>query len=88
LRRIIDGLGVGLITFSLPMFVSEISPVEMRGRLGCMMQLTMVIGTVIASFMNQQTFVSYAFSFSMPAYPAIVVAAGIFFSRALPALPS
>jgi len=79
IMRITDGLGVGLITFSLPMFVSEISPVEMRGRLGCMMQLTMVIGTVIASFMNQQSFVTYAFSFSMPAYPAIIVAAGIFF---------
>jgi len=76
--RILDGLGVGVITFSLPMFVSEISPVEVRGQLGCMMQLTMVIGTVIASFMNQQPWFSYAWSFSMPAYPAMIVAGGIF----------
>jgi len=76
--RMLDGLGVGVITFSLPMFVSEISPVEVRGRLGCMMQLTMVVGTVIASFMNQQPWFSYAWSFSMPAYPAVIVAGGIF----------
>lgn len=77
--RIMDGFGVGVITFSLPMFVSEISPVEVRGRLGSMMQLTMVIGTVIASWMNQQTFMTASWSFSMPAYPAIIVASGIFF---------
>jgi len=78
IMRILDGLGVGVITFSLPMFVSEISPVEVRGRLGCMMQLTMVVGTVIASLMNQQPWFSYAWSFSMPAYPAVIVAGGIF----------
>jgi len=77
--RIVDGIGVGVITFSLPMFVSEISPVEVRGRLGSMMQLTMVIGTVIASWFNQQSFMTASWSFSMPAYPAIIVASGIFF---------
>merc|ERR1719272_2772958 len=43
------------------------------------MQLTMVIGTVIASFFNQKTWMTASWSFSMPAFPAIVVASGIFF---------
>merc|ERR1712048_1211466 len=62
----------------LPIFVSEIAPVEVRGRLGCMMQLTMVFGTIIASMLNQQPWFDFEISFSLPAWPAIICAAGIF----------
>eukprot|EP00931_Biecheleriopsis_adriatica_P050030 TRINITY_DN28954_c0_g1_i1.p1 TRINITY_DN28954_c0_g1~~TRINITY_DN28954_c0_g1_i1.p1 ORF type:complete len:587 (-),score=82.65 TRINITY_DN28954_c0_g1_i1:487-2247(-) len=78
LCRVIDGVGVGVVTYALPMFVSEISPAEIRGALGSMMQLTCVFGSVVASLLNTQPWFDYRMSFSLPVIPAIIVAAGIF----------
>jgi sugar porter (SP) family MFS transporter len=61
------------------MFISEVAPVQIRGILGSMMQLTVVCGVLFASCLNLiQTF-PYSLSFSLPAYPAAIVALGIFF---------
>jgi len=76
--RMLSGAGVGVITYTLPMFVSEIAPAELRGVLGCFMQLMMVLGTVFAAALNCQTWFGYQWSFLMPAVPAAIVAAGIF----------
>jgi len=77
--RIAGGFGVGLVTYALPMYVSELVTDEVRGACGSMMQLTMVTGMVIASMLNSTSFVDYQMSFSLPLYPAIILAAGIFF---------
>lgn len=76
--RFLSGMGVGIVTYALPMFVSEIAPADMRGVLGCFMQLTMVCGTVVASVFNCQSWFGYQESFALPAIPAFIVAAGIF----------
>mmetsp|Transcript_17274 Transcript_17274/g.54583 ORF Transcript_17274/g.54583 Transcript_17274/m.54583 type:complete len:576 (+) Transcript_17274:3-1730(+) len=76
--RFVSGMGVGIVTYALPMFVSEISPAYLRGALGCSMQLTMVVGTVFASLLNCRPWFGYKWSFVMPAFPAAVVAVGIF----------
>jgi len=77
--RFVIGLGVGQVTYALPMFISEVAPSQIRGILGSMMQLTVVCGVLMASCMNLIKDFPYYWSFSLPMYPAAVVALGIFF---------
>jgi MFS family permease len=42
--RLIGGLGIGLASAISPMYIAEISPASMRGRLVSVNQLTIVIG--------------------------------------------
>ncbi|MFY9152911.1 MAG: sugar porter family MFS transporter [Prolixibacteraceae bacterium] len=50
--RLIGGLGIGLASAISPMYIAEISPAEMRGRLVSVNQLTIVIGILAAQFIN------------------------------------
>jgi len=61
------------------MFISEVAPTQIRGILGSMMQLTVVCGVLFASCLNLIHTFPYYLSFSLPAYPAAIVAFGIFF---------
>jgi len=77
--RFIAGLGVGCVTYALPMFISEVAPLQIRGILGSMMQLTVVCGVLFASCLNLIKEFPFYMAFSLPAYPAAIVAFGIFF---------
>jgi sugar porter (SP) family MFS transporter len=79
LARFVIGLGVGQVTYALPMFISEVAPTQIRGILGSMMQLTVVCGVLMASCLNLIKTFPYYMSFSLPMYPAAIVALGIFF---------
>lgn len=46
--RIIGGVGVGLCSMASPMYIAEIAPSRMRGKLGLMYQIAIVIGSQIA----------------------------------------
>ena len=46
--RIIGGVGVGLCSVASPMYIAEIAPAKMRGRLGIMYQLAIVVGSTAA----------------------------------------
>ena len=46
--RLVGGLGIGLASAISPMYIAEISPAEMRGRLVSINQLTIVIGILAA----------------------------------------
>lgn len=50
--RFIGGLGVGISTVAAPLFISEISPPERRGRLAGMFQFNIVFGILIAFASN------------------------------------
>ncbi len=52
LFRIIGGLGVGVASMLSPMYISEISPAEKRGRLVSFNQLAIVIGILLAFISN------------------------------------
>jgi sugar porter (SP) family MFS transporter len=52
IARFIGGLGVGVATVSSPMYISEISPARMRGRLAGMFQFNIVFGILIAFLSN------------------------------------
>jgi sugar porter (SP) family MFS transporter len=50
--RLIGGLGIGLASALSPMYIAEISPASMRGRLVSVNQLTIVVGILAAQVIN------------------------------------
>jgi sugar porter (SP) family MFS transporter len=50
--RLIGGLGIGLASALSPMYIAEISPAHLRGRLVSINQLTIVIGILAAQVIN------------------------------------
>ncbi len=52
IARFIGGLGVGISTIAAPLYISEISPPQRRGRLAGMFQFNIVFGILIAFASN------------------------------------
>ncbi|QYJ78341.1 sugar porter family MFS transporter [Shewanella acanthi] len=52
IARIIGGIGIGVASTVSPMYISEISPPEKRGKLVSINQLTIVIGVLFAQLVN------------------------------------
>jgi len=50
--RLIGGLGIGLASAVSPMYIAEIAPANMRGKLVSVNQLTIVIGILAAQIVN------------------------------------
>ena len=50
--RFIGGLGVGIATVASPLYISEISPARMRGRLAGLFQFNIVFGILVAFVSN------------------------------------
>ena len=50
--RILGGVAIGLASNLSPMYIAEISPAEMRGKLVSINQLTIVIGILLAQSVN------------------------------------
>jgi SP family arabinose:H+ symporter-like MFS transporter len=47
--RMVGGLGVGLSSLASPMYIAEVAPPRMRGRLGIMYQLAIATGATISA---------------------------------------
>lgn len=52
IARMIGGLGVGAALIIAPMFIAELAPAELRGRMVSLNQLNIVIGISVAFFSN------------------------------------
>lgn len=50
--RIIGGIGVGIASMNAPLYISEIAPANIRGRLVSFNQLAIVLGMLIVYFVN------------------------------------
>ena len=50
--RMLGGVAIGLASSLSPMYISEIAPAQMRGRLVSINQLTIVIGILLAQYLN------------------------------------
>eukprot|EP00045_Choanoeca_perplexa_P007224 m.63910 g.63910 ORF g.63910 m.63910 type:complete len:503 (+) comp13983_c0_seq1:423-1931(+) len=46
--RILTGLGVGLVSVTVPVYISEIAPTELRGGLGSINQLGVTLGVLVS----------------------------------------
>lgn len=50
--RLLGGIGVGMASVLAPLYISEIAPPKIRGRLVALYQLSIVIGILLAYFSN------------------------------------
>ena len=50
--RFIQGIGVGMVSLTVPLYLSEISPSKYRGRIVALNQLMIVFGVVLAFAVN------------------------------------
>ena len=50
--RFLGGVGVGISTVAAPMYISEIAPPDLRGRLAGMFQFNIVLGILVAYLSN------------------------------------
>ena len=48
--RLLLGLAIGIVSFSVPLYISEISPSDIRGRLVTFFQLAITIGILVSYF--------------------------------------
>lgn len=77
LARFIGGLGVGAATVASPLYISEISPAGLRGRLAGMFQFNIVLGVLVAfvsnyligQYVNDE--VGWRWMLGVEAFPAI-----------------
>jgi sugar porter (SP) family MFS transporter len=78
--RAIIGLGIGLSSALVPLYISEIAPTRLRGTLGSVNQLMICIGILAALVVN--VFIpstSWRVMFFIAAVPAILMGGGMFF---------
>jgi sugar porter (SP) family MFS transporter len=76
--RFIGGLGVGIATVASPLYISEISPPKLRGRLAGMFQFNIVFGILIAFVSNYflgkyvSEAVAWRWMLGVEAFPALL----------------
>jgi SP family arabinose:H+ symporter-like MFS transporter len=76
--RIVGGLGVGLSSIASPMYIAEVAPARIRGRLGIMYQLAIVTGAAISSIVayllakNLQDTISWRWMFASEMLPILL----------------
>lgn len=51
--RIVGGLGMGIASIIAPAYIAEVAPAHIRGRLGSLQQLAIVIGIFLSQLVNK-----------------------------------
>ncbi len=81
--RFIGGLGVGMASTLSPVYIAEVSPADIRGKLVSLNQLTIVIGILIAYFTNYLLVGigpnNWRWMFASEAFPAVIFLGALFF---------
>jgi SP family xylose:H+ symportor-like MFS transporter len=81
--RFSAGIGVGMASMLSPMYIAEISPPEVRGRLVTINQLTIVLGQVVTHFENYQLRDTgpdaWRWMFGLGMIPSLLFLIGVFF---------
>ncbi|TVU20285.1 hypothetical protein EJB05_36488, partial [Eragrostis curvula] len=75
--RLLEGFGVGVISYTVPVYIAEISPQNMRGALGSVNQLSVTLGILVAYFLGM--FVPWRLLAVIGALPCTVLIPGLFF---------
>lgn len=82
--RIVLGIAIGISSFTVPMYIAEISPTKIRGALVSSFQLMITIG-ILASYFSDQAFAdeanpfSWRWMFYVGVIPAIILFVGMIF---------
>ncbi|KAF8051968.1 hypothetical protein N665_1634s0006 [Sinapis alba] len=75
--RLLEGFGVGIISYTVPVYIAEIAPQNMRGGLGSVNQLSVTIGIMLAYFLG--LFVPWRILAVLGILPCTVLIPGLFF---------
>ncbi|OWM74585.1 sugar transporter ERD6-like 6 [Punica granatum] len=75
--RLLEGFGVGVISYTVPVYIAEIAPQDKRGSLGSVNQLSITIGIMLAYLLGM--FVSWRVLAILGALPCLIVIPGLFF---------
>ena len=78
--RFVMGIGVGIISVVVPMYLSELAPKEIRGRLTSLMQLLVTVGIFLAYLTDFAFAASHAWRWmiGIGVIPAVLLAVGIY----------
>ncbi len=82
--RIVLGIAIGISSFTVPLYISEISPTKIRGALVSSFQLMITIG-IVASYFSDLAFAdesnpySWRWMFYVGIFPAIILFVGMIF---------
>ncbi|XP_049385232.1 sugar transporter ERD6-like 6 [Solanum stenotomum] len=75
--RLLEGFGVGIISYVVPVYIAEISPKNMRGVLGSINQLSVTVGIMLVYLLG--LFVSWRVLAVIGMLPCMVLIPGLFF---------
>jgi len=80
--RIVIGLAIGVASFTVPLYISEISPKKIRGALVSLNQLAITIGIFVSYLVDlgfAETHEGWRWMFIVGVLPAIILGIGMFF---------
>ena len=83
--RVLGGIGIGLASVVAPAYIAEISPRQMRGRLGSLQQLAITIG-IFAALLSDAVFANSAGGASEPFWLGLEAWRWMFLVSAIPAI--
>ncbi|XP_035815494.1 sugar transporter ERD6-like 4 isoform X1 [Zea mays] len=75
--RLLEGFGVGIISYTVPVYIAEISPQNMRGALGSVNQLSVTFGIFLAYLLGM--FIPWRLLAVIGALPCTMLIPGLFF---------
>lgn len=84
LARLFLGVAIGVSSFAVPLYIAEISPTRIRGRLVSMFQLMITLGVLVSYlsdlfFADESTVSCWRPMFYAGVLPALILLVGIFF---------
>ncbi|KAF5736031.1 sugar transporter ERD6-like 6 [Tripterygium wilfordii] len=75
--RLLEGFGVGIISYVVPVYIAEIAPQNMRGALGSVNQLSVTIGIMLSYLLG--LFVNWRVLAVLGILPCTILIPGLFF---------
>ncbi|KAF3334831.1 sugar transporter ERD6-like 4 [Carex littledalei] len=75
--RLLEGFGVGVISYTVPVYIAEIAPQNMRGALGSVNQLSVTIGILLVYILGM--FVPWRVLAVIGILPCTILIPGLFF---------
>ena len=81
ISRIILGLGIGISSFTAPLYISEVSPTRLRGALVSLNQLAVTVGIFVSYFVDEYFSKTgdWSHMFMVGVIPAVILFIGLIF---------